>query len=629
MEYINFDAEVRPEDHGYQISVRSEIGETPDPIAAEFPFSDAQLESHLLKLENAILRSGERRRKERSPDERSVQEMGQALFDFLMVGEARSLYYECQRAAKRTGKGVRLRLHMGEVPWLAGLPWEFLYDPRRKDYLTFNPYTPVLRYLNLTSTASPLVVSPPLRILGMVASPSDLDELNVESEKRRVETALTSLQTKGLVELTWLNGQGWQELQAAMRDGPWHIFHFIGHGLFDQARDEGMVVFTNRQGRSHPISATQLNRLLLRQGGNLRLVVLNACEGAQAGQQDINSSVAATLAQGGIPAVLAMQYAITDDAAVVFAESFYTALADGLPIDSAVADARNAVNLQDKTSLEWGIPVLHMRSGDGRLFEAEVDNPPRPMPAQTRQTEPHLISALQQPADPISFDWITVPAGEFLMGSDRSKNIDAYDYETPQNQLSLPGFRIARVPVTNAQYQEFVQATGHQYPEHWKGEKIPDNKEKHPVVYASWDDAVAFCTWAQVRLPSEAEWEKAARGTDGRIYPWGNGEPNDKRCNFDLNEGDTTPVGIYTIGISPYGCLDMAGNVLEWTRSLYKDYPYNAEDGREDLTTSGVRVVRGGSFLDSRFSVRCTYRYWYGTVIQNNFIGFRVVSPGF
>jgi formylglycine-generating enzyme required for sulfatase activity len=230
-------------------------------------------------------------------------------------------------------------------------------------------------------------------------------------------------------------------------------------------------------------------------------------------------------------------------------------------------------------------------------------------------------------------EMVFVPAGEFLMGSDPGTDGHAYDNERPQGTLHLPGFYIVRVPVTNAQYAPFVQAT-FRTPGHWEAGKPPQGKEDHPVVNVSWHDAVAYCDWLAgvtgklYRLPSEAEWEKGARGTDGRIYPWGD-EWDAGRCNTEeAGVGDTTPVGAYPRGGSPYGLLDMAGNVWEWTRSLYKGYPYDPGDGREDLEAGGTRARRGGCWLNVRRNVRCAVRVIGRPGAFLDRVGFRVVLSG-
>ncbi len=257
---------------------------------------------------------------------------------------------------------------------------------------------------------------------------------------------------------------------------------------------------------------------------------------------------------------------------------------------------------------------------------------------------------------PVSFDWIEIPAGPFLMGSDKHKDPDAWDDELPQHTVTLPAYRIARTPVTVAQFAAFVKATGYQTDAekrgqayvytgstwdwvkgaNWQHPRGPESdvrqKQDHPVTCVTWQDAIAFCAWASevtgttIRLPSEAEWEKAARGTDGRIYPWGNDKPTKAHCNFDINVGDTTPVGSYPKGASPYGMLDAAGNVWEWTNSLWKGYPYNATDGREDSHSEGRPTVRGGSFGVDDWFVRCACRnnYFY----PFDLVGLRVASPG-
>jgi len=236
--------------------------------------------------------------------------------------------------------------------------------------------------------------------------------------------------------------------------------------------------------------------------------------------------------------------------------------------------------------------------------------------------------------------WVEVPAGEFWMGSERGP-----EREKPVHRVHLERFQIARVPVTNAQYYLFIEATRHKPPSHWEDGKAPRGLESHPVTYVSWHDAMAYCRWLSettgkpITLPSEAQWEKAARGDrDQREYPWGD-EWDETRCNTsELGLGDTTPVGIFPEGASPYGCLDMVGNVWEWTVSLWGrwigkeaefqfGYPYDPADGRENLEAGDdmLRVVRGGSFGNSRSSARCAHRNRYLPHLDWVNLGFRVV----
>jgi hypothetical protein len=154
----------------------------------------------------------------------------------------RSRYDVSRNTAAQQGKGLRLKLRIN-APELAALPWEFLYDTRDAEYVCLSRHTPIVRYLQLPRVISPLTVTPPLHILGMVVSPRDLAPLDVQHEKLRVENALTEVQKRGLVKLTWLEGQSWRDLQQAMRRGPWHVFHFIGHGGFDRNADEGVIAW--------------------------------------------------------------------------------------------------------------------------------------------------------------------------------------------------------------------------------------------------------------------------------------------------------------------------------------------------------------------------------------------------
>lgn len=243
---------------------------------------------------------------------------------------------------------------------------------------------------------------------------------------------------------------------------------------------------------------------------------------------------------------------------------------------------------------------------------------------------------------PFEPEMILVAAGEFLMGSGSEKDPEPNAWERPQHGLYLPDYRIARTPITNAQYAAFLQDTGHRRPKRWRSNKPARGKEDYPVVYVSWHDAVAYCRWLSetagriYRLPTEAEWEKGARGTDGRLYPWGGGWEVG-RCNTaESGENGITPVAAFPAGASPCGLLDMAGNVWEWTASLWGSdwfepafaYPYDPNDGRENLEASDevCRVMRGGSFAYSADLARCACRHRNFPQSYSDGIGFRVVS---
>jgi formylglycine-generating enzyme required for sulfatase activity len=234
---------------------------------------------------------------------------------------------------------------------------------------------------------------------------------------------------------------------------------------------------------------------------------------------------------------------------------------------------------------------------------------------------------------PIYIECVRVPAGEFLMGSALAQDREATKGEQPQHRVYLAEFYIGKYPVTNAQYAAFVASTGSAAPSCWTQEGIPAGKEDHPVVLTSWRDARAFCVWLSeatgrsFRLPTEAEWEKTARGAHGRIYPWGDRPPTAEFCNCAMQVGHTTPVGQYARNVSPYGALDLAGNVEEWTNSLYRSYPYHVDDGREDPLAEGVRVVRGGAFSLMGWNARCACRLRYAPDRRSGQCGFRVLAP--
>ncbi len=247
-----------------------------------------------------------------------------------------------------------------------------------------------------------------------------------------------------------------------------------------------------------------------------------------------------------------------------------------------------------------------------------------PRPAEVLMTD----SALASPPE-----MVDLPGGSFKMGSE-----EGYDNERPVHEVELSPFNISRYPVTNAQYKRFVDATGHRSPNHWEMGKIPEGKERHPVVFVSWQDATDFCTWLNeqlglkepdhVHLPTEAQWEFAARGESGRTYPWGEDAPSDLHANFDMKVGDTTPVDAYPRGATPEGIHDLAGNVWEWCYDRYGPYAPDKQKDPQGPKEGETRALRGGAFGYYRTLVRCAYRDGYNPNHRADNIGFRVVlSP--
>lgn len=364
--YLDFEIEIGPgAGRDYPVSViQSPAGTAIETM--HFPYDELILENRLLGLQIALLRSGGNRRKAVSPEEKAVQDFGRALFDALISGKARTCFDQSSLEARLQGKGLRLKLRI-QSPELSVIPWEYLYDPRQGEFLCLSRDNPLVRYMELHQDVQPLEVTPPLHILGMIASPRDLPQLDIPREKKRITTAIEPLQAKKLIDLEWIEGGTWRELQRAMRHGPWHIFHFIGHGGFDRELDEGFIAFENEDGNKYYLKATEFGRLLA-DHHSLRLVLLNTCEGGRGSKRDIFSSTASILVRRGMPAVLAMQYEITDRAAIEFSHAFYEALADGLPIDASVSEARKAVSLAVPNTVEWGTPVLYTRTSQGDIF---------------------------------------------------------------------------------------------------------------------------------------------------------------------------------------------------------------------------------------------------------------------
>jgi hypothetical protein len=400
MNHVDFELGIRADVAGdYAVTVQSaHTGESNGRF--RLPFDSAGLTDRLQRLEIALLSNLPGHRRVLSTSEEVVREFGQSMFEALFSGDVRAAYDVARHEAGRQAASLRVKLRLG-VPSLAALPWEYLYDARRGEYLCLSRSTPVVRYLEIPDALRPLAVSGPLRILGVVASPSDLAPLDVAKERQQLASALQGLSERGAVHLDWLERPTWRDLQRRLRTHPYHLFHFIGHGGFDERNAEGLIVLTNDRGEADRIQAVNLGRLL-GDHFSLRLAVLNACEGARGNAADLFTSAAATLVRRGTPAVLAMQYQITDQGAIEIGRAFYEAIADGLPVDMAVTEARKAVCLAIPDTLEWGIPVLYTHAPDGVLFELGVVSTeaelPQPQSELTPESEPQLEEPLPEQA---------------------------------------------------------------------------------------------------------------------------------------------------------------------------------------------------------------------------------------
>ncbi len=342
------------------------------------PFGSAELEAFMSRVARRAPMTGSG-----GKPEELLKQVGGTLFDAVFRDEVLVSYRRSRDAADRESKGLRIRLRLNEVPELADLPWEYLYDTSRQTFLALSKETPIVRFLELPEPVEPLAAPAPLNLLGVLASPNDYDALDVEGEWRRMLDATLDLRSRNRLTLERINPPTFDALRAALRKKDYHILHFIGHGEYDDVTQEGALIFQNEDGTGRTVR-DELIATLLHDSDSLRVVVLNACEGARVSAQNPFTGVAPHLIRRGIPAVIAMQFPISDPAALQFSSDVYRTLADGYPIDAAVNEARRAIYFNGSV-LEWGTPVLFMRADDGTIFlkeNAMADDPKTDKPAR-------------------------------------------------------------------------------------------------------------------------------------------------------------------------------------------------------------------------------------------------------
>ena len=820
IKYLDFDLLIERAEEGYTARV---LNSPAGQASADFslPFSE-------LELENFLLRVGRTRRGVRrleSPEMEAAKSFGGRLFRAVFDDEVRGCLRSSLDEASRQGAGLRIRLRLAGAPKLADLPWEYLYNPALNRFLVLSVKTPIVRYLDLPERIRPLAVKPPLRVLVMISSPSNYPSLDVDREWAKLKEALGDLEQRGLVTLERLEEATLMTLQRRLRWGEYHIFHFIGHGGFDERAQDGVLLLEDEHGRGRRVSGQDLG-VLLHDERTLRLAILNACEGARTSRSDPFAGTAQSLVQQGIPAVIAMQFEITDEAAIAMAHEFYTALADGYPVDAALAEARKAIFAQEN-DVEWGTPVLYMRSPDGRIFDIErvsederksaqsaalyheaqaamvgedwttaieklqallaldpahaeavvklkqarqqqelatfytrgrkhyeagrwpqalayfrrvqdieggykgVDalvmaiereiarKPPIPtpqsvlsklgrwpwmgipvalvlllivcgggylvlrslLPTGPTPTAPAVVQVTTPATAPVAValdtptstwtptptptptstptptptpEMVRIPAGYFIQGLTDAQIDAAYqdciESELPQYvkalcwrrtseryrpDVYLDEFYIDEYEVTNAQYGKCVDAG------YCTSPSPRSSNTRHiayfddltyadyPVIYVTWYDANTYCQWAGKRLPTEAEWEKAARGEDGRLWPWGNSfsleRANVRPGGMEPDTSDTIWVGSYPGGASPWGAMDMVGNVMEWVADWYDKEYYDVAPTRnpEGPPSGEKKVIRGGSWNSNAYSARPSARAGASPSERYFDIGFR------
>jgi hypothetical protein len=598
----NFDLLISKNAEGYRARVRDpESGEACTDFPC--PFSEEDLAG--------ILRAGGACRDLKRPREISVlaADFGSALFNAIFSGEVLVSWRRCLDRAGR--KGLRLCLHLNS-PDLWDWPWELLHDPRL-GFLASSPETPVVRYIEMSEPIRPLRVRPPIRVLAVSACPAGFSPLSIQEELADLESSLAELREAERVELDRLEDATREALHHRLQESTFHVIHFIGHGTFDAARGGGMVLLQREDGEVDPIGAQELN-VLLNAHPEVRLVVLNVCQGARGGGADPFAGLAQSLVRGRVPAVVAMRSAVTDRAAIDFSRSFYRSLSRRETVDLAVSRGRHAMFRQDST--EWGSPVLAMRSPDGQLFalfwwEILADRALRIAstwrrwlvallllvilivalrPLVKRWLDPNLIYAFFNPPE---------------CPSPRGLSIAFVKVEPGP---PLRPYCIGRFEVTQRIWKD---VTGH----------LTTRRHENalPVVRVSWDDTARFCAGltrrepgGRFRLPTEAEWVYAARA--GEASP---PEPSAETANCENKEENdgyegTAPVGSFAP--NAWGLQDMLGNVSEWV---------------DDGSPAGTRKVhRGGSFKNVLRNCSVTYRSVTKPDARED-TGFRIVrEPG-
>jgi formylglycine-generating enzyme required for sulfatase activity len=619
LSYLDFKLTIGSHGDQYRAAVKRASGKEASHEFA-LPFFRRDLELLLVKNysnETAILRK-----------------LGGQLFESLFSGDLLECFRERQARARGEMKGLRLRLTFNDAPELMDMPWEFLFDPEKKSFLAQSNRTPIVRYMKMPRM-QPLEAQFPLRILVVISSPKDYPPLDTKREISLLTQALGLLYKTGKIRVKIISGR-FKTIQKCLRRERYHVFHFIGHGKFDENTDEGVLVLEDDRKRGIIADASRI-RVLLHDHWSLRLAVLNSCEGARNSVTDPFAGVAVSLIRQGIPAVVAMQFDISDKAAITFADVFYTALTDGLPADAAMAEGRKGIYGDMCNDVEWGTPVFYTSSKDGILFrfpgqqyqEFKTDRYQRNnnIKAIEKSGRPEFktdykIEIIQPElfTEPITgMEFVHVSTGTFMMG-DNFGDGDADEY--PVHEVELDTFYMGRYPVTQKQWMKIMERNPSKFQ---KG-------DNHPVENVSWYDAQLFVKKLveannkkyKFRLPTEAEWEYTAR-SGGKKEKYAGGDEIDAVAWYEKNsDGSTHPVG--NKRPNGLGIYDMSGNVWEWCLDLHEAYPTGSVKNPIQCPSDSCPIFRGGSWSDTERVCRSSYRIGASAYKYGEHLGFRLIK---
>jgi hypothetical protein len=361
MNYRDFDLHLRKAGRCYLAHVTySETGEAEERFS--LPFTKLEFENLILKL-----RPLTGNRSTSLNRENAAKELGGGLFAAVFQGNVATRLASCIELARREQTKVRINLRLDDE--LVSLPWEFLYDESLNRFLALSKETALVRYLEQPCALEALEVAAPLKVLVMISSPQDQAALNVEAEWNKLHEAFTQL-APNLVQVDQVKQASLAALHRQLSRDHYHIFHYIGHGVFDERGETSYLWLEDDEGKSSAIAGEKIG-VHLHNHPSLRLVILNACEGARASTHDVYSGIAQGLIREGIPAVIGMQFEISDEAAITFSRDFYDAIARGKPVDEALDNARRAIHAAQNGGTEWGTPVLYLRAQNGHLFDIE------------------------------------------------------------------------------------------------------------------------------------------------------------------------------------------------------------------------------------------------------------------